>query len=161
MVKRAQWYEAIALVALVLLLSFVVRATLFTVIRVDGDSMRATLSDGDLLAVAIPGLKLAGARRGDVVICHYPGDRNLYVKRVVALPGDLVAVRRGLLFLNGHYVKEGYLSSLGGPAFGPSVVPDASVFVLGDNRANSADSRLEGIGFLRDSELVGRVEWVL
>ena len=84
-------------------------------------------------------------RRGDVVIFQYPGDKSVnYVKRVIGTPGDIVEIKRGRLILNGRELKEPYklLDSHGD--FGPETVKAGNLFVLGDNRDVSNDSRFWG-----------------
>lgn len=83
--------EWIVSLAVALLVVTVLRAFVFTLIRVDGESMQTTLMDGERLFVTVADVKFGSVERGDVVICHYPdrGSTN-FVKRVVAVPGDTV-----------------------------------------------------------------------
>lgn len=88
-------------------------------------------------------------KRGDVVVFEYPNDiRKDYIKRVIGLPGEKVEVRDGAVFINGEKLDEPYLQGkqtfcdTGTPCSkGPVVVPEGSIFVMGDNRSNSSDSR--------------------
>ena len=86
--------EWVVTLAVALVIAFVVRSFLFEPVRVDGSSMSATLSNGEIMFVTKPEYLLGDPERFDVVICHYPGrgDTN-FVKRVVGLPGDTVAVQ--------------------------------------------------------------------
>ena len=92
-----------------------------------------------------------------MIVFTAPGSRSLMVKRVAAVAGDRVGLADGHLVVNGHRVEESYvdLESVDGVYFGPQVVPDDTVFVLGDNRADSVDSRSYGAVPLDD--VVGRV----
>ena len=84
--------EWVVSLVVALLIVLVARTFLFTLIRVDGDSMYDTLVNGERLFVTIADVKLKGVERGDVVICHYPNrGRTYFVKRVVGMPGDQVA----------------------------------------------------------------------
>lgn len=152
---RAKFWEIVAFIGAALLVAFVVRTNLFTVIRVDGQSMRETYQDGDLLLVTLPDLRLGGPRQGDVVILHYPGQRGLFVKRVVALGGQVVNIERGQLSIDGRRTENPPAAVMDQCSFGPLRVPQGFVFVLGDNRPSSADSRT--LGCIDQSLLVGRV----
>ncbi len=83
-------------------------------------------------------------RRGDVVIADRPGNEMALIKRVVALPGETVEVRGGHTFINGQQIEEPWVTNFGGPSYPPTVVPPDHVFILGDNRSNSRDSRAIG-----------------
>lgn len=88
-------------------------------------------------------------QRGDIVVFEYPRDvRKDYIKRVIGLPGDVLEFREGRVYVNGELLDEPYLRGaftycLGGYpcAQGPVMVPPGSIFVMGDNRGNSSDSR--------------------
>ena len=152
--------------------------------RVPTGSMRPTVQVGDRLFVnkAAYGLRLPftsayvtefdGPTNGDVVVALSPEDGGLLVKRVVAVPGDHVAVRGGLLWLNGAPVRverstEGLLEHLGsrphrirldagpGPAYGPLRIPARRYLLMGDNRGDSHDGRL--FGLVKRSAIRGQV----
>lgn len=104
--------------------------------------------------------------RGDVVVFEYPGNvEKDYIKRVIALPGETVEFRDGQVFVNGVLLDEAYLQGAstncnGGSVCnqGPTVVPEDSIFVMGDNRANSSDSRAWGP--LKLERVIGQA-WLL
>jgi signal peptidase I len=116
-------------------------------------SMRPTLNPGDHVLVA----KLASPGRGDLVVFTAPAGTNLLLKRVVAVGADEVGIEDGELVVNGRPVPEPYVDHrlLDGVYFGPVTVPSGSVFVLGDNRTDSVDSRT--FGPVRRETIVGRV----
>ncbi|MBR4082392.1 MAG: signal peptidase I [Clostridia bacterium] len=126
-------------------IAFVVRTFLFEPVRVDGNSMYGTLLNGEIMLVTKPEYLLGDPERFDVVICHYPDRGNTnFVKRVVGLPGDTVAVKDGYLYVNGEKYEEEYLVNRPNYTLADYVVPEGMYFVLGDNRSNSNDSHLIG-----------------
>lgn len=149
-----RWVPAVAVVGTVLVL-----AVLIEPVRVTEASMEPTYSAGDTLLLEKVGVRLGLVRRGDVVVMTPPGRRRLVVKRVVGLPGDLVSIEDGVLHVGRRPVSEPFLrrETMDGVYFGPTVVPARSVFVLGDNRAASLDSR--DFGAVAWDRLVGTVIW--
>lgn len=108
---------------------------------VDGESMAPTLGPGARIAV-VP-RRVAPLRRGDVVIVRDPREPGrTTVKRLIGLPGELVEVRGGRLTIDGLAYLEGYVTARVGEAV--AVLGDEQVFVMGDNRAGSTDSRAYG-----------------
>src|SRR5205085_12613553 len=82
-----------------------------------------------------------GPRRGDIVVFHAPPQPDAdYIKRVIGLPGDTIAVVGGRVMVNGTPLEEPYIEFPASYSFGPVVVPDGNYFVLGDNRPESLDS---------------------
>lgn len=122
-------------------------------------SMEPTLRAGDSILTTL--YHHDTPHRGDVVVFHSPANpRELLIKRIVAVPGDLVETRSGRLVICGHTVSEPYLASAASTgAISPQVIPAESYFVLGDNRGNSFDSRAWGI--LPRSLIIGRARLVL
>ena len=114
-------------------------------VRVQAHSMEPTYRPGDHLLVRSWGAGRDLPRRGDVVVVQVPDGGDL-VKRVAAVAGDEVGIADGLLVVDGVEVKEPYLdqASVDGTWFGPVVVPPGHVFVLGDHRGDSVDSRRFG-----------------
>ncbi len=129
--------------------------------RVSSASMTPTFVTGDRLLVGTGVIGEGRADPGEVVVFHRPGPGEaageLLVKRVAAVAGDQVGVRDGRLVVNGVWVPEEYVvqTAVDGTYFGPVTVPPGCVFVLGDNRADSLDSR--DFGAVPTDMLVGRV----
>lgn len=97
--------------------------------------------------------------RFDIIIFHYPDDESqLYIKRLIGLPGETVEIRSGKVYINGtetplddSFVRETPLGD-----FGPFVVPEGEYFMLGDNRNNSKDSRFWNYNYVKFEQIVGK-----
>ncbi len=164
---RKETREWIVSIAVALIAVFLIRSFLFTIIRVDGDSMKETLHNGERLIVTVLDVKMNGVQRDDVVICHYPGRTGLlgmkenFVKRVVGVAGDKIVMLNGETYINGERVDEPFVAYPSPLIDGAWDVPEGYVFVCGDNRANSHDSRASDVGFIATSEIVGKVRLVM
>ena len=143
------------LVALVAVFSIfgVVRPFVAEPFGITTGSMDPTLRAGDSVLAIKFAYRLAEPERGDVVLFEAPGeagdgagDGAPTIKRVVGVAGDTVAVRDGVLFVNGDKVRENYVDYelTDSTFFGPAQVPEGHVYVMGDNRSNSLDSRSYG-----------------
>ncbi len=123
-------------------------------VRVDGFSMRPTLEDGEFVLVSRMSYKFSEYERGDIVVFHFPLDpKEELIKRVIGLPGDHVRVEGGQVFLNGQLLEEAYIAEA--PRYsGEWVVTEGFLFVLGDNRNNSNDSK--DWGLLPQENVVGK-----
>ncbi|MGM0602354.1 MAG: signal peptidase I [Bacillota bacterium] len=129
---------------------------------VDGNSMVNTLHDGERLFVNKFIYRLHPPERGDIIVFSPQGaPGKKYIKRVIGLPGDTVYIKDGVTYVNGEPVEESYLPEKMVGDFGPYQIPSESVFVLGDNRNHSADSRFPGIvGFVDYDSISGKAFWV-
>ena len=146
--------------AAALVIVVIIRTFFFEPIRVDGESMCDTLQNGEIMLVTKPEYLLGEPQRFDVVICHYPGRGNTnFVKRIVGLPGDTVAVQDGFLYVNGEKYAEEYITNRPNYTLKEYTVPEGMYFVLGDNRSNSNDSHL--IGPIERSMIIGHVRQVV
>ena len=130
-------------------------AAYLPIVRITGDSMAGTLNRGDILVT----LRGDDVERGDLVVFYVEGSKML-VKRVAALGGDQVNMEPdGTLAVNGETISEAYVSekSLGECDLEfPFEVPRERVFVLGDNRAISIDSRSTAIGCVGREQIIGK-----
>ena len=127
------------------LVSMLLNAFVAQAMVVQGPSMKPNLTYNQRVIVEKVTYSLIHApSRGDVVIIRMPGEKQLLVKRAVALPGETVAVYNGQVFINGQPLKEPWATRQGGPDYPPTRVPPRHVFVLGDNRKESRDSRFFG-----------------
>jgi signal peptidase I len=132
--------------------------------RFHSASMERTLVPGDYFMSNTWKFRSRGPERGELVIFIHPGDRSLkYVMRVIGLPGEIVRIQGRQVRVNGSVLSEPYLDpannqGLSSPGAGEFRIPDASYFVLGDNRDNSSDSR--AWGFVPRQNLLGSVEYI-
>lgn len=97
-------------------------------------------------------------RRGDVVVVALPGQDEPLIKRVIGLPGETVEVRNGQVFIDEVQIEEEWITRQGGPNYSAEIVPPDHVFVMGDNRGNSRDSR--AFGPVHVDQIVGRA-WII
>lgn len=163
------------IVAAVLIAAFV-RSMVAEPIRVSGRSMVNTLQDGEIVLVTKNKMLKNAYRRGDVVICHYPGRTTgtyrlgasltltshvPFVKRIVALPGDAVALMDGKLYVNDTLVEEDFIDYPSHEQYPRRVLGADEYFVMGDNRANSHDSRANDVGPITSKMIVGHAKVVL
>ena len=136
-------------------LAILVAMLFLPVLRIYGESMNATLKSGELV-VSVKGSKF---KTGDIVAFYY--NNNILVKRVMANSGDWVDIDLdGNVYVNQQLVEEPYLTekSFGEPDIDfPYQVPDERVFVLGDNRSVSVDSRHRAVGCVTSEQIVGKI----
>ena len=174
--------ELAVLVVTALVIAVVVKTFVAQAFYIPSGSMEPQLQINDRIVVSKVSYRLHDPRRGDIVVFDAPGEDNddddsplparilrtivqsvglappstdEYIKRVVALPGERVEAQRGRVFVDGRELIEPYLPE--GTAtsdFTEVVVPPGTLFVLGDNRGNSADSRI--FGAVPESTVVGR-----
>lgn len=151
-----------AAVLSLVIITFVVQAFF-----IPSGSMEPTLQIGDRILVAKFSYRIGKIKRGDIIVFHYPlGPAPVrdFVKRVVALPGETVELREGLVLINRKPLSELYPTPLPGgdractSTYGPQKVPARQLFVLGDNRCNSEDSRF--FGFVPTGRIVGRALFI-
>lgn len=126
-------------------------------LRVASASMTPSFGAGDAVLVDKFSHRSSHPRRDDIIVFRRDGVGPMLIKRVVALAGDNVGIADGVLVVNGRPIDEPNVDhrSVDGTYFGPVLVPPGSVFVLGDNRANSIDSRV--FGAAQFPWIVGRV----
>ncbi len=141
-----EWTQSIVLA---LIIALFIRTFIFSLIRVEGNSMLPTLHNNDRLVVVKLMYK---PKQGDVVIFRPPLHKDTpYVKRIIALPGQTVDIdfQKHQVIVDGKILDEVYINeptANRGNATFPQTVPEDSIFVLGDNRNNSSDSRHNDLG---------------
>jgi signal peptidase I len=124
-------------------------------IRVDGSSMEPNFHDGDYVIVNRMAYRFGDIQRGDVIVFPYPlHEEDDYIKRVIGLPGDHVAVYSGIVYVNGEALSEPYIMEKPNTDLAEVIVPDGYVYVMGDNRNASSDSR--SWGPLQIEKIIGK-----
>lgn len=171
-----------------LAIATLVRAFIAEPVRVDGTSMTNTLQDGEIVLVSkmAYGKGTQGMKRGDIVICRYPNRTNgsfhlgaglsldsyeIFVKRMVALPGDTVEIRNSKLYVNNELVPDPEKMGSIPADFGPirlmednpytPKIDEGQYFMIGDNRRTSHDSRASDVGPVTRDMIMGKAVCVL
>jgi signal peptidase I len=149
--------ETLETIALTLIIFVVIRAGVQN-FRIEGFSMEPNFHDGQYLLVSKIDYLLHAPERGDVVVFLAPTakDRD-FIKRIIGLPGETVEVREGRVFINNQELVQTYNVNPATYNFGPAVVGEDQLFVLGDNRNNSSDSH--SWGMLPRTDLIGKA-WI-
>lgn len=139
-------------------IALLLRRFLFLLVWVRGNSMRETLRSGEIL-FALRRKLHPDLKRFDVVICRYPGRKQHFVKRIVALPNESIAVEEGILLINGSPVAEPFPLRKTTRNLAERQLDDHSYFVMGDNRPVSRDSR--SVGPIQDEAIEAVVKCIL
>ena len=155
MPRILRWRSIASLALQLAVLSLLIAAFFMRLPEVSGLSMEPHIHSGEFVLINTFAYRLGGPKRGDIVAFRHEGDdREVFIKRVVGLPGDRIVIDRGRVYTNGAPLDEDYVKDPDGRSFAEVVVPANSVYVLGDNRANSEDSRF--FGPVNDDRLIGR-----
>jgi len=171
--RKSKFQEYIEAIVIALIIAFFIRTFVIQAYKIPSGSMKPTLLVGDHILVNkfIYGIKapyfrntlvpIKEPKKGDIVVFIYPEDRSKdFIKRVMATSGDTVEIRNKKIYLNGRLYKDNkgvYVDNFILPGsvqprdnFGPVTVPPSSLFVMGDNRDQSYDSRFWGFVDLKD-----------
>ncbi|KOS01633.1 MULTISPECIES: signal peptidase I [Paenibacillus] len=165
-----EWLKAI-IIALVLV--FLIRWLLFKPFIVDGPSMQPNFHTGERVIVNEILYDFRAPKPGEVIVFHVPEEGRDFIKRVIAVEGDTVKVEGDTITVNGKPIQESYLkapleeahqngelynkfTNFPNEKFKDGKVPAGHIFVMGDNRSNSTDSRM--LGYIDLKEVVGRAD---
>lgn len=154
--RRASNYDFFLYLLLVFFVAFSVRTFIGEPIRVDGNSMYPTLHDGERMVVEKITYLTQQPRRGDIIVCYYPGYTVSCVKRVIGVPGDYVYIEDGDVYVNNVKLEEDYIPEDIYGVMQERVIKQGTVFVMGDNRNHSSDSRDPDVGDIPYEKIVGR-----
>ena len=148
-------YILIVVLATYLIVTYVGQRT-----KVSGDSMEATLQDGDNLIVDKISYRFRDPKRFEVIVFPYRyADNTYYIKRIIGLPGETIQIIDGYVYINGELLEENFgleVMNSAGSAANPIELGDDEYFVLGDNRNNSEDSRSGNIGTVHADAIEGK-----
>ncbi|HIK03869.1 MAG TPA: signal peptidase I [Trichormus sp. M33_DOE_039] len=156
------WQENFTLIAIALVLALLIRTFIAEPRYIPSESMFPTLYEGDRLVVEKVSYRFHPPTSGDIVVFQppaelqkrgYPKDQA-FIKRVIGIPGEIISVANGKVYLNGQPLAEDYIAEPPNQPFPPVKVPKDQFFVMGDNRNNSNDSRYWG--FLPQENIIGR-----
>lgn len=164
--KKKEVYSWFKSIVFAFIVAFICRNFLFSPAIVYGESMLPTFEENDRLLLS----KVSDIQRFDLVVFDAPDSEERYIKRVIGLPGDKVEVKDDVLYINGRQMEEPYLEDVKKELLldkltgdftleeitGESVVPEGTLFVMGDNRLHSKDSRF--FGPIPISSLIGEVK---
>ena len=136
-------------IAVAVVLALVIRTFIVELYLVDEPSMRPTLQSAERLVVNKFIYRFRPPERGEILVFQYPRDtRRDFIKRVIAIPGDTIEIKDGRVYVNSQLMNEPYILSKTRGDYPLATVPDGHIFVMGDNRNNSEDSRFADVGFV-------------
>ncbi|WPS85388.1 signal peptidase I (plasmid) [Brevibacillus halotolerans] len=148
------WIKVMLLAVLIgMAVSYFIKPTL-----VSGKSMFPTLDDQDYLILNRFSYKIGEPQRKDIVVfrSHLAGNRIL-IKRVIATEGEKIVIKDGKVYVNDRLLNESYVKGNATTGDFEGIVPKNKLFVMGDNRGNSIDSRRTEVGFVSKDEIIGKV----
>jgi signal peptidase I len=161
---RAQ-RENLQLLLIALCLALLIRGVIAESRYIPSESMQPTLYPGDRLVVEKLSYHFHPPQAGDIIVFHPPESLQqvgfaadqAFIKRIIALPGQVVQVHQGHVYINGQLLPESYTPELAQYELAAIKVPAHSYFVMGDNRNNSNDSHVWG--FLPEENIIGRANF--
>lgn len=159
--RRAANSDFIIYLLTLMAVAIFIRTFIFEPVQCIGISMYPTLVGGEGMFTEKLTYTVSAPQRDDIIICRYPYHTEKCVKRVIAVPGDRISISDGAIYLNGEKLDEsaywsGYIEDSEMPEV---TVPERSLFVVGDNRNNSGDSR--HVGFIPYCQVKGKVRAVM
>ena len=144
-------------ILIALVIAFVIRYFIVELYLVDGPSMRPTLQSAERLVVNKFIYRFRAPERGEILVFRYPKDPSRdFIKRVIAVPGDTIEIKDGRVFVNQQLMNEPYILSKTRGDYPLTTIPEGHIFVMGDNRNNSEDSRFADVGFVPYNLIKGK-----
>ena len=158
---KSEVYSWVKSIVFAIIIAFICRQFLFTPSIVRGESMTPTFEDENMIILS----KTSEIQRFDMIVFKAPDSDELYIKRVIGLPGDSIEMKDDVLYVNGKEYEEPYLKENKEENvldkltydFTLEEVPENSLFVMGDNRLNSMDSRIFGV--ISYDSVIGEVKF--
>ena len=144
-------------IAVAVALAMFIRTFVVELYLVDGPSMMPTLEHQQRIVVNKFIYKMRAPERGEILIFQYPRDKSRdFIKRVIAVPGDTIEIKDHNVYVNGELQNEDYILAKSRMDYPKTTIPEGHVFVMGDNRNNSEDSRFPDVGFVPYELLKGK-----
>ena len=141
--------EWVISISAAIFLALIIRTFIVELYVVDGPSMKPTLQHEERLVVNKFIYRIREPRKGEVVIFRYPRDPSRdFIKRVIATAGDTIEIKDGHVYVNDQLLREDYILEKTRTEYAKATVPEGTIFVMGDNRNNSEDSRFPDVGFV-------------
>ena len=154
-------WEYVKMIVFVVVIVFIINNVLLINARIPSESMEKTIMTGDRVFGNRLAYMTKDPERFDIVIFKYPDDESqLFIKRIIGLPGDKVEIIDGKVYINDSEtpLEDSYVPETPLGSFGPYEVPENCYFMMGDNRNNSKDSRYWTNTFVRFDQIVGKAE---
>lgn len=154
MLRQLHWRSVASVTVQIAVLAVLALAFFLRTPQVSGLSMAPHIASGEIVLINTMAYRLHAPARGDIIAFHHDGPTpETFIKRVIGLPGDRIEIRRGQVVVNGTPLQETYVQFPDTQTFGAVTVPPGSLYVLGDNRADSEDSRV--FGFVPENQVMG------
>lgn len=163
--KKARFIQIVKeyaiLVASALIIGLFLNFFIFTFAHVNGSSMEPTLHNKQITLVSRLEYQFSEIERGDIVITRFPSEvySDIYVKRVIALSNEKIEIKDGIVYVNGLALEEDYVMAPCIRDMELVSVPEGYVFVMGDNRNDSADSRI--VGPIPKNKIIGKAKFIV
>lgn len=155
MLRQLHWRSVASATLQIAILCVLALAFFLRTPQVSGLSMAPRIDSGEIVIINTMAYRLGHPSRGDIIAFHHdvPGP-EIFIKRVIGLPGDRVAINNGRITIDGAPLNEPYVRYTDGRSFPEITVPQGALYVLGDNRAASDDSRFWG--FVPQDQVLGK-----
>lgn len=157
--KQSEIFSWIKLVITAFIIAIVINNFVIVKAEVPTGSMENTVMTHDQIIGYRLAYLFSEPKRGDIVMFPFPDDESInYLKRIVGLPGEVIEIIDGKVYINGNSepLEEDYLKEKPNGSYGPYTVPKDSYFMMGDNRNSSLDSRFWEHPFVKKDKIIGR-----
>ena len=147
-------------IAIAVGIALILRSYVFVLGHVPSSSMYDTISEDDRVTIFRLAYVFSDPKRGDIVSFYYPDDESeIFIKRIIGLPGEVIQGIDGYVYINGNKLEEPYTDGAYTADFGPYEIPDGMYFMMGDNRGNSLDSRYWVNKFVAKEKIIGKSDF--